>query len=141
MVGTGQIQRLGIAPFPVADLRHVLAVAVDVLFVLDQLVLQLPLQMNALAARLRQAIDDVHDEMEAIQIVEYRHVEGGRDRAFFLVAADVKVGVIGAAIGQPVNQPRVGVEGEDDRFVRREQGVELRIAQAVRMFGLAAAAS
>ena len=74
--------------------------------------------------------------MEAIQIVEYRHVEGGRDRSFLLVAAHVKVGVIGAAIGQPVNQPRVGVEGEDDRFVGREQGVEFRIAQAVRMLGL-----
>jgi hypothetical protein len=41
----GQIQRMGITPFPVADLRHVLTVAVDVVFVLDQLVLQLSLQV------------------------------------------------------------------------------------------------
>jgi chaperonin GroEL len=41
----GQIQRMGVAPFPVADLRHVLAIAVDVVPVLDQLILQLPLQV------------------------------------------------------------------------------------------------
>jgi hypothetical protein len=35
-----------------------------------------------------------------------------------------------------MDQPGVGVEGEDDRFVRGEQGVEFRIAQAVRMLGL-----
>src|SRR4030081_819984 len=90
----GQIDGIGVAPFPIADLRHVLAVAVDTLLVLDQLVLQLPLQINAFAARLWQTIDHVHDEMEAIQIVEYCHVESSRDGSFLLVAADVKVGVI-----------------------------------------------
>jgi hypothetical protein len=38
--------------------------------------------------------------------------------ALLFVAADVDVVVVGAAIGEAVDQPRVGVEGEDDRLVR-----------------------
>ena len=44
--------------------------------------------------------------------------------------------VVGAAIGQPVDQPRISVEGEDDVFVPGEQCVESVIAQSVRMFAL-----
>ena len=58
MSGSGwphQIQRTGVTPFPVADLRHVLAIAVDIVFVLDQLVLQLPLQVRVFTACLWQA--------------------------------------------------------------------------------------
>ncbi len=47
------------SPLPVANLRHVLAVLVDVLLVLDQLVFQLLFQVDALVAGLRQAVDGV----------------------------------------------------------------------------------
>ena len=90
-------------PFPVADFRHVFAVFIDVLLVLDQLVLELLLQVDALVAGLRQAVDGVHHEMEAVQIVQHRHVEGCGDGALFLVAADVDVVVVSAAVGQPVD--------------------------------------
>ena len=83
-----------------------------------------------------QAVDGVHDEVEAVQIVQHRHVEGGGDRALFLVAADVDVVVVRAAVGQPVNQPRVAMEGEDDRLVRGEEFVEVRVAQPVRVLGV-----
>jgi hypothetical protein len=39
--------------------------------VLDQLVLELLLQVNALVAGLRQAVDGVHHEMEAVQIARH----------------------------------------------------------------------
>jgi hypothetical protein len=38
------------APFPVSDFRHVLAVSIDVLLMLDQLVLHHPLQVGPLAS-------------------------------------------------------------------------------------------
>jgi hypothetical protein len=68
-------------------------------------------------SRLWQAVDGVHHEVEAVQIVQRRCVEGRGDGALFLVAADVDVVVVDAAVGQPVDQPRVRMEGEDDRLV------------------------
>ena len=64
--------------------------------------------------------------MEAVQIVQHRHVEGGGDGAFFLVAAHMDVVVIGAAVGQPVDQPRIGVERENDVLILGEQRVEIQ---------------
>ena len=86
----------GVAPLPVPDFGHVLAVLVDVLLVLDKLILELLLQVDALVAGLRQAVDAVHHQVETVQIVQHRHVEGRGDGTFFLVAADVEIAVVGA---------------------------------------------
>jgi len=42
----------------------------------DQLVLELLLQVDAPVSGLGQAVDGVHHEMEAVQLVQHRHVEG-----------------------------------------------------------------
>src|SRR5665647_2799541 len=120
-LSTLRVLHSGPTPLPVSDFRHVFAVLVDVLLVLDKLVLELLLQVDASVAGLWQAVDGVHHEMEAVQIVQYRHVEGRRDSALFLVTADVDVVVVRATVGQPVNQPRIGMEGEDDRLVLGEE--------------------
>ena len=65
---------LGWFPSPIPDFRQVLAVFVYVLFVRHKLVLELLLQVDALVAGLRQAVDGVHHEVEAVQIVQHRHV-------------------------------------------------------------------
>ena len=90
---------------------------VDVLLMLDQLVLELLFQVNPLIAGLRQAVDGVHHKMKAVQIVQHGHIEGCGDGALFLVAADVDVVVVGAAINQAMNQPLVGVICKDHRLV------------------------
>ena len=79
-------------------------------------------------------VDDIDDQMEAVQIVEHHHVEGCRRGAAFLEAAHVQVLVIGAAIGEPVDQPRIAVVGEDDGPVAGEERVELAVRQAMRVF-------
>src|ERR1700732_3101335 len=61
---------VGRAPLPVADFRQVLAAFVDVLLVLDQLVLELLLQVDALVTSLRQAVDGVHHKVKAIEVVQ-----------------------------------------------------------------------
>ena len=43
--------------------------------------------------------------------------------------------VIGAPVGQPVDQPGIRMEGEDNRLVRGEQRVESGILQTVRVLG------
>src|SRR3954454_18042213 len=105
----------GRAPLPVADLRQVLSVRPDVDAVLDQLVLQ---GLPGPAGRALEAVDpvdDVHGEVEAVDLVEDRHVEGRRGGALLLVATDVEVAVVGPLVGEPVDQPRVAVVGEDHR--------------------------
>ena len=41
----------------------------------------------------------------------------------------------GAAVGQPVDQPRVGMEGKADWLVLGEKLVEIQVAQPVRVLG------
>ena len=89
-------------PFPVPDLRHVLAVFVDVLIVLDELVMHHLLQVCPLGAQLRQAIHHVLHQMEPVQFVLYPDVKSRRDRTLFDVASDVQIAV-GPAVSQPVD--------------------------------------
>ena len=79
------------------------------------------------------AVDDVLDQVEPVHIVAHRHVEGRGGRALFLVAAHVEVAVVGPPVREPVNEPRIAVVREDDRPVRREDPVELAVAQPVRV--------
>ena len=77
---TGMTQRTGtwaqppgresMLPFPVANLRHVLSVSADILLVLDELVLDLLLEVRALGAQPRQAVNHVLHQMEAVQVIE-----------------------------------------------------------------------
>ena len=112
----------------------------DVGLVVNQLVFELLLQVDALVSGLREAVDGVHHEMEAVQFVHHRHVEGRGDGAFFLVAADVDVVVVGAAVCQPMDQPWVSMEGEDDRLILGEDLVEIlcRSTRAGAQFAAAA---
>ena len=99
------------------------------------------LDVSGLRSDLRQAIDRVHHQVEAVHVVEDRHVERRRDRPLFLVAADVQVVVIRSPIGEAMDQPRIAVVGEDDRLVLGEERVEVVVGQAVRMLASPAAAA
>ncbi len=78
-------------------------------------------------------VDDVHDEMEPVHIVEHQHVKRSGGRALLHIAADVQVVVSVAPVGEPVNERRVAVIGEDHRFVGSEQRVILGVAHPVRV--------
>ena len=92
-------------------------------------------------AQTRHAVDDVDDQVEAVEIIQHHHVERRRGRPFFLVPANVQLMVIGPAIRQAMDQPGIAVEGEDDRLVPGEQDIEILVAQAVRMLALRLQAS
>ena len=106
---------------------------VDVLLVLDEFVLHLLLQVGALGAQMRQAIDDILHQVEAIQVVLHPYVKGCCDRALFLVSPHVQIAV-GPAIGQPVDQPGVSVKAKYDVLVFREERVVILLGQPVWMF-------
>jgi hypothetical protein len=65
----------------------------------------------------RQPLDGVQRQLVAVEVVQHHHVEGRGGGAFFLEAAHMDVGVVVAAVGEPVHQRRVAVEREDHRFV------------------------
>ena len=96
---------------------------------------------DGFAAEAGDPVDDVHDEVVAVHVVDDEHVERRGRGALLLVAADVQVVVVGAPVGQPVDQPRVAVVGDDDRPVGGEDGVELRVRQTVRVRRAVAGAS
>src|SRR6185312_11529476 len=74
-------------PHPVADFRQVLAAPRDVFAVLGAFVAHELSQVGGPVTQPGHAVDDVHDEMEAIQIVAHHHVERCGRRPLFLVAA------------------------------------------------------
>ena len=128
-------QSLRVAPFPVANLRQILAVSIDVLLMLDEFVLHLLLQIISFYIYLRQAIDDILYKMKPVQFVLYSHVERGCYCALFYISPYMQV-LVGSTIGQAVYQPRVAVEGKDDVLVLSEKSIVVRLAQPVRVLAL-----
>src|ERR1051325_2334174 len=122
-------------PAPVADRRQVVAALADVFAVIDQQIAHGLLHVRVARQQPRHAVDHVHDQVTAVEIVEHRHVEGRGRRPLLFVSADVEVLVVRAPVGQAVNEPRVAVEGKDDRLVPREESVEVRVGESVRVVG------
>ncbi len=67
-------------PFPVAYLGHVLTMSAHVFLVLNEPVAHGLLDVGCSYAQARHALDDVLDEVEAVQVVPDRHVERRRCR-------------------------------------------------------------
>ena len=106
---------------------------VGVLSASDLPVAELFFCMRANGLKFGNAVDRVNRKTEAIRFVVDGEFHGRIDVPLFLIAAHVQVLVVGVPIGQPVNQPRVAVEIEDDRFIRSEQRVEVLVGKSMRM--------
>src|ERR1043165_2058449 len=116
IVGFGRAARFGcgfLTPPPAADLRYVVAMTRDVLSVLDELIADGLFGIGRAGAGLWHAIDDIADQVKAIDVVHHAHVKRRAGGSFLLISADMKVFVAVTAVSQPMNEPRVAVEGED----------------------------
>ncbi len=102
---------------------------------LDQPVAQQLFFASGDSSQPRYAIDHIACQMKAVEIVHHRHVERRCGGALFFIAAHVHIVVIGAAIGQAMNEPRIAVECEDDGFIGGEDGVEIAVGETVGMLG------
>src|SRR5919204_4848767 len=96
---TRTLKRL-VGPFPVEDLGGVLAVVARVLAAAQARVDHLLPNVRRPGSERRHAVDDVDDEVVAVEGVEHDHVERRRRGPIFLVAANVDVGVVGPPVGQ-----------------------------------------
>jgi len=79
----------------------------------------------------RNSFDGIHGQTEAIDFIFDGQLQRRVDVALFLVAADVHVAVVRAAVRQSVDQPGIAVKIEDDRFVDSKQLIKISIGQAV----------
>ena len=88
---------------------------------LDDLSLQPFLDVSANGAHTRDAIDDIHRQMEAVDLVENRKFERSVDAALLFLTVHVNVVVVRAPVREFVNKRRIGMEVENDRLVGREE--------------------
>lgn len=79
------------------------------------------------------ALDDFDRQMKTIELIPDDHVEWRGRGAFFLEAANVHSGVVGAIVGRAMDQARIAVIGENHGTVVGEHSVEFAIAETVRM--------
>src|SRR5262249_31991971 len=117
-------------PGPLIDLGLVHTELVGVVLAVDLHVAQLLLDVGAAYLKTRHPIDDVDGDAEAVDLVLDGQIERRVDVALLFVAAHVHVSVIGTAVGQPMDQPRIAVGVEDDRLVPRGHAVENSVPQA-----------
>ena len=80
-------------------------------------------------------MDDIHGQVETVQVVEHPHVEGGGDGTLFDIAPDVEILVL-PAVGELMDQRGVAVEGEEDGLVLGKEHVILGVGQAVGVLGV-----
>lgn len=81
-------------PLPVDDLRQILANFVDVVLMSNQLVVHLLDQISALVAQLRQVLQGILNQVEAVDLVLHAHIERRGDGALLLVAMDRQVALV-----------------------------------------------
>lgn len=81
----------------------------------------------------RDTAHGIERKLEAIEVVQYDHVEGRGGAAFLLVATYVDVGVIATTVSELVDHRRIAMERKDDRAILREHRIELGVRQAMRM--------
>jgi hypothetical protein len=79
--------------------------------VVDNGVLHFLLQVSGLGAQPRHAINDVDDQVEARRLVQHRQLQRRVDVAFLPVTPHVQVFVPLEAVGEPVDEPRITVNG------------------------------
>ena len=116
-----------IGPPPVTRFGLVDAVFVGVVAAVDLHVAQFFLHVGAGHLQARHAVDDVDGETETVDLVFDGQFQRRVDIALFLVAAYVQIPVVGAAVGEAVDQPGIAVEVKNDRLVEGKQAVEVAV--------------
>ena len=83
-------------------------------------IFELLFRMSARCLEFRNAIDSIDRERVPVNLVVDCQFHRSIDVAAFFVSSDVKIAVVRPVIREFVNQPRITMKVEDDRFVCRE---------------------
>src|SRR5579872_6037574 len=99
-----------VRPGPVSGLGFVDAILMCVFSTLDLLVQESFLSVAANLLQSWHPVHNVHGEAEPVDIVVDGQLQRRVDAALFFIAAHMNIAVIGAAIGQTMNELRIAVE-------------------------------
>src|SRR5579872_6670947 len=124
-----------IRPYPVPNLRHVVANLTDIPAMLRPAVLHLLLERCGQITEPGHPVDHIHNQVESVHVVQDTHIERRCRSPLLLVAAYVQVVVVGAPVRKPVNQPGITVVRKQDGPRRGEQDIEIRVRESMRMLG------
>src|SRR5688572_13865841 len=102
-------------PLPTADLGQVIPTFANILLVFEPLIAHQLFDVRATPLEFWHAVNDIHNQMKAIQIVQDDHIEWCSSRTLLLVSAHVEVSVVCPPVSQPVDQPGVAVKRKDYR--------------------------
>ena len=92
--------------------------------------------MGSAHAETRYPIDNIDSQIKTVDLIFNGQLQGCADISLFLVAPDMQIFMIGAAISQFVNQPWITVKIKNDRPVHSKKTVEVTIGEAVLMLGM-----
>ena len=84
---------------------------------------------------MRHTVESLDSETESISLVSDGELDRGVDVTLLHVSANVDVSRPGPSVGESVDQPRVRVEGDDDRLVSGEDAVKLLVSQTCACIG------
>src|ERR1035437_8978724 len=85
-------------PFPVKNLRHVLSMFINVLFMFDELVPNQLLESGTSDTQLWQPVYHILYQVKPVKIIQNCHVEVSCNGAFFLIAPDMHIFVISTTV-------------------------------------------
>src|SRR5271165_678757 len=122
-----------VRPPPSCDFWAVNAVLECIALARDLLVAEPLLGVASNLLQRRGPVNHVHRQTKSVGLVFDRQLHRSIDVPLLLVAPHVQISVL-ATVRQPVNQPGIAVEVEDDWLVNREQRIEVPVRQPVRMF-------
>ena len=86
-------------PFPIANLKHILAMASHIAPMLDELVPQELFEMPGDVPQPLDPIEDIARQVKPVELIEHRHIERRGRGAFFLVTSNVEIRVICSPVG------------------------------------------
>ena len=121
-------------PAPLNLVRSIRAVFVSVTATGNLPIPEFLLGVGASCLEPGHAVYSVDSQSKAVYLVLDRQFERGIDVASLLITAHVHVLVIIPVVAEPMDQPGITVEIEDDWLVAGKETVEITIAQTMWMF-------
>ena len=91
-------------------------------------ILEFLLGMRTGCTQLGYSVYHIYGQSEAVCLVVNGQFHRSIDVAPFLVAPDMQMLVVRPVVGEPVDQPGIAMEVENDRFVDSKQTVKVSIA-------------
>ena len=116
-----------VLPFPFNYLRKVNTVITYILFMLNQLIAHLLIEVGTSVAKLRKELKSILYKVETVYIVLHTYIEGSSDSAFLLITAYMHETIIMTTVCKFMNKCCITVEVEDNRLVCCKEHVILGI--------------